>query len=123
MPRQGFKERLPAEMETALYRIVQESLTNTARHANAHKVLITMKEDADAVYATITDDGTGFDVGTLLKSPDQERGLGLAGMNERAVLLDGSLTIHSNFGQGTTINVRIPLASTAEPAHAITSNL
>ena len=87
---QGFKQRLPAEMETALYRIVQESLTNTARHANAHKVLITMKEDTDAVYVTIIDDGSGFDIGTLLKTPDQERGLGLAGMNERAVLLDGS---------------------------------
>src|SRR6266566_842778 len=79
----GFKQRLPAEMETALYRIVQESLTNTARHANASKVLITMKEDADAVYATITDNGCGFDVSSILKSPDQERGLGLAGMSER----------------------------------------
>src|SRR5258708_7144135 len=51
----GFKERLPAEMETALYRIVQECLTNTARHANASRVVITMQEDADAVYATIMD--------------------------------------------------------------------
>ncbi len=58
----GFKRRLPAEMETALYRIVQESLTNTARHANAHMVTITMKEDSEAVYATIVDDGIGFDV-------------------------------------------------------------
>src|SRR5579864_5926010 len=57
----GFKERLPAEMETALYRIVQECLTNTAKHANAHKVRITLKEDTEAVYATITDDGCGFD--------------------------------------------------------------
>src|SRR5438270_10384337 len=72
----GLNERLPAEMETALYRIVQESLTNTARHANANKVLITMKEDADAVYATITDDGCGFDVGAVQKSPDHDRGLG-----------------------------------------------
>ncbi len=120
---QGFKQRLPAEMETALYRIVQESLTNTARHANAHKVLITMKEDVDAVYVTIIDDGSGFDVGTLLKTPDQERGLGLAGMNERAVLLDGSLTIHSNPGQGTTIRVRIPLVPMEEAVQKIASNL
>ena len=120
---QGFKQRLPAEMETALYRIVQESLTNTARHANAHKVLITMKEDADAVYVTIIDDGRGFDVGTLLKTPDQERGLGLAGMNERAVLLDGSLTIHSYPGQGTTIKVRIPLVPTEEAVQKIPSTL
>jgi two-component system sensor histidine kinase UhpB len=119
----GFKQRLPAEVETALYRIVQESLTNTARHANAHKVLITMKEDADAVYVTIKDDGRGFDVGTLLKTPDQERGLGLAGMNERAVLLDGSLTIHSSSGHGTTIEVHIPLTPAKKPAEQFASNL
>jgi two-component system sensor histidine kinase UhpB len=119
----GFKQRLPAEVETALYRIVQESLTNTARHANAHKVLITMKEDADAVYVTIKDDGRGFDVGTLLKTPDQERGLGLAGMNERAVLLDGSLTIHSRSGHGTTIEVHIPLTPAKKPAEQFASNL
>src|SRR2546429_5595847 len=120
----GFKERLPAEVETALYRIVQESLTNTARHANAHKVLITMKEDADTVYVTIKDDGCGFDVGTLLKTPDQERGLGLAGMNERAVLLDGSLSIHSGPGHGTTIEVHIPLTPAEKPAEQkIASNL
>ncbi len=110
----GFKERLPAEMETALYRIVQESLTNTARHANAHKVIITIKEEHEAVYATITDDGCGFDVGTLLKTPDQDRGLGLAGMSERTLLLNGTLDIHSSPEQGTTIEVCIPLSSTEQ---------
>lgn len=105
----GFHERLPAEMETVLYRIVQEALTNTARHSNARKVVITMKEDREAVYATITDDGQGFDVEAIRKSPDQERGLGLVGMNERAVLLDGTLDIHSSTGHGTSIKVRIPV--------------
>src|SRR5437763_3764466 len=119
----GFKQRLPAEMETALYRIVQESLTNTARHAYAHKVIITMKEDADAVFATITDDGCGFDVGTLLKTPDQERGLGLAGMSERALLLDGTLNINSSPGHGTSIEVYIPLGTREEPGAKITVDL
>ncbi len=105
----GFKERLPAEMETALYRIIQEALTNTARHAKAHKVFITMKEDGEAVYVTIADDGQGFDVDAVLKTPYQERGLGLVGMYERAVLLNGELTIHSSAGRGTTVEVRIPL--------------
>lgn len=124
----GFKERLPAEMETALYRIVQESLTNTARHANARKLSVTLKEKAHAVYATITDDGHGFDVETLLKTPGQERGLGLAGMKERALLLDGSLTINSSPGQGTTVEVRIPLQSAgssqtqASPELAVSDN-
>jgi len=108
----GFKQRLPAEMETALYRIVQECLTNTAKHANARKVSITLKEDWERVYATIVDDGQGFDYEALLKTPNQERGLGLAGMHERAVLLDGELTIHSVAGYGTTIEVSIPLPAT-----------
>lgn len=108
----GFKDRLSPEMETALYRIVQEALTNTARHANAKKVVITMREDRGTVHVTIADNGCGFDFEALRKSPDQERGLGLAGMNERVLLLDGSLTVHSSPGHGTTIEVRIPL----EPA-------
>jgi len=107
----GLKNRLPAEMETALYRIVQECLTNTAKHANANRVTITLKEETDKVYARITDDGEGFDYEALLKTPGQERGLGLAGMNERAVLLDGTLTIQSISGRGTIIEVSIPLPS------------
>jgi two-component system sensor histidine kinase UhpB len=107
----GFKERLPAEMETALYRIVQECLTNTAKHANADRVTITLKEETNRVYARITDDGQGFDYEALLKTPGQERGLGLAGMNERAVLLDGTLNIHATSEHGTIIEVNIPLPS------------
>ncbi|MBX5451604.1 sensor histidine kinase [Thermogemmatispora sp.] len=113
----GFKGRLPAEMETVLYRIVQEALTNTARHANATKVSIVLREEEGAVYATISDNGCGFDVEALMKTPGQERGLGLAGMQERAVLLDGTLEIKSRPGEGTTIEVRLPLRqSDAESA-------
>ncbi|MHB8600852.1 MAG: sensor histidine kinase [Ktedonobacteraceae bacterium] len=116
----GFHERLPAELETVLYRIVQEALTNTARHANARKVVITMKADRESVYAIITDDGQGFDVEAIRKSPDQERGLGLVGMSERAVLLDGTLDILSRASHGTTIKVRIPVP-TEQQAHANSS--
>ncbi len=105
----GLKERLPAEMETALYRIVQECLTNTARHSSAKKVSVMLRETEDAIKATIKDDGCGFDYDALLKNPGQERGLGLAGMHERAVLLGGTLDISSEPGKGTTINVNIPL--------------
>jgi two-component system, NarL family, sensor histidine kinase UhpB len=118
----GFKGRLPAEMETALYRIVQESLTNTARHANARKVIITMREDEDMVFATIADDGCGFDMDALRKSPDQDRGLGLAGMNERALLLDGSLTINASPGHGTVIEVQMPLEPTEGLSTPVTSD-
>lgn len=105
----GFKERLPSEMETALYRIIQESLTNIARHSQAHKASVTMHEDEEAVYATITDDGRGFDVATIEKTPGQDRGLGLVGMHERAHLLDGNLTIESTPKHGTIVQVSIPI--------------
>jgi two-component system sensor histidine kinase UhpB len=105
----GFKKRLPPEMETAIYRIVQESLTNIAKHAQAHTATITLREDADAVYATISDDGKGFDLDELQRKQDRDRGLGLVGMHERAHLLGGTLAIESAPGQGTTIQFRIPL--------------
>ncbi len=92
---------------------MQEALTNTARHANATRVRIALKEEDGAVYATISDNGCGFDVETLMKTPGQERGLGLAGMQERAMLLDGRLEIKSRSGEGTTIEVRLPLRSGA----------
>ncbi|TMC22362.1 MAG: sensor histidine kinase [Chloroflexi bacterium] len=114
----GFKERLPAEMETALYRIVQESLTNIARHAHARKVNVELREDAHAVYVTITDDGRGIEPDQLQKGSgtNQERGWGLVGMHERAQLLDGSLEIKSSPGRGTTVEACIPLHSTAFPS-------
>jgi len=115
----GLKMRLPAAMETALYRIVQEALTNVARHAQAHHVSVTLKEDGHMVEAIISDDGCGFDVEQLQKmpGPEQERGWGLVGMHERAHLLDGTLKITSAPGRGSTVHARIPLpqaVSTAE---------
>lgn len=109
----SLRDRLPTEMEIALYRIIQECLTNTARHAHAHKVTITLREDTTAVYATILDDGQGFDYAALLKMPGSERSLGrglcLIGMQERAVLLNGTLEIHTTPGLGTRVEIRIPL--------------
>ncbi len=110
----NFKARLPAELETALYRIVQEALTNTAKYAKATKVRITVGEANGNVCATISDNGKGFDALTILKLPWQERGLGLAGMHERATLLNGSLLITTEPGHGTTIQVIIPLTRQAE---------
>ncbi len=109
----NFKERLPSELETALYRIVQEALTNTAKYAKARKVRVSVVEDDAGVSATINDNGQGFDAQTILKLPWQERGLGLAGMHERAALLDGSLIITTEPGGGTTIEARLPLSRRA----------
>jgi two-component system sensor histidine kinase UhpB len=111
----GLKERLPSEMETVLYRIVQESLTNIAKHAQAHKVAIMLRDDGDAVNASIVDDGIGFDLEQLQRTPGQERGLGLAGMHERALLLNGSLNIEAQPGQGTRVKVHIPIRHFTPP--------
>ncbi len=105
----GPKQRLSPEIETAIYRIVQESLTNTAKHAQARRVWVSIQEDAGALKIHIRDDGRGFDVEAVLRTPWQDRGLGLAGMTERASLFGGSVQIASRPGSGTTIDVYIPL--------------
>ncbi len=117
----GLKERLSPETETAIYRIVQESLTNTAKHAQAHTVWVTAQESNCEVFIHIRDDGQGFDAQAVLRTPWQDRGLGLAGMMERASLLGGSVQIASRPGNGTTIDVHIPLVRpmrTEAPASA-----
>ena len=109
-------------METALYRVIQESLTNTAKHAKARKAWVAVSEEPGRVTACIRDDGQGFDAGAVLRGPWQDRGLGLAGMQERAMLLDGTVKIESQPGGGTTIDVAIPLPTSAQPAEGITED-
>jgi len=111
----GFKdrERLSPEMETALYRVVQESLTNVAKHAQAQKITILLREETNAVDATITDDGRGFDVEEIRNMDDQDRGLGLVGMQERALLLDGTVKIDTGHGRGTIVQVHMPIHEAA----------
>lgn len=105
----GFKERLPAEMETALYRVIQESLTNTAKHAHAHRAWVSLSEGHGTVRASTRDDGQGFDAPAVLRTPWQDRGLGLAGMQERVTLLNGSIKIESQPGEGTRIEISMPV--------------
>ncbi|MEO7002548.1 MAG: sensor histidine kinase [Ktedonobacterales bacterium] len=112
----GLRERLPAEVETAVYRIIQESLTNTARHGHAHKVWVTVMEEPERLSVIVRDNGVGFDAQATLKKPWQDRGLGLAGMQERAMLVGGALTIQSQLDQGVTIEVTIPLRSSLRSA-------
>ena len=102
-------ERLPGGVETAIYRIVQEALTNIARHAQAHSASILIERHADVVRAIVEDDGVGFD----LRTNAGERHFGLLGMQERAELLNGTLTIESGTERGTSIFIEIPLQSLA----------
>ena len=95
--------RLPAEVETALYRIVQEALTNVIKHAQAQVVSVVLTRQEGRVAVVIEDDGRGFD-------PDEPgEGLGLLGMRERIALVDGRLSVESGEGRGTTIAVEVPL--------------
>jgi signal transduction histidine kinase len=95
--------RAPAETETACFRIVQEALTNVARHALARHIEVTLTVQDVALEVTVTDDGVGFDVDRL------RTGLGLVGMAERAELSGGRLDIESAPGAGTTVRARFPL--------------
>jgi PAS domain S-box-containing protein len=101
--------RLPSPVETALYRIMQEALTNIVRHAAAKTVGIALTRQPFGVHMVVGDDGCGFDVETTLRTFTTSGHLGLYGMCERAMLLGGSVTIESKRGKGTTISVQIPL--------------
>ena len=101
--------RLPPTVETALYRIGQESLTNVARHAGARSVSLILERREGVVTLILEDDGRGFDVAGRLAGTGDSRSLGIFGMRERATLLGGTLTIESTPGAGTTVFVEIPL--------------
>ncbi len=98
-------ERLPGEVETALYRIVQEALTNVVKHARATQVSILLTRRNGSVAAVVEDDGRGFD-------PDDTRdeGIGLVGMRERVALLDGRIEVESRPGAGTSIIAEVPVS-------------
>jgi len=97
-------ERLGEEAETALYRLVQEALTNIVKHAHARTVSILLVRHERRVTAVIEDDGRGFE-----PSRQHAGGLGLVGMRERAALVGGHLTIESSEGGGTTIAIEVPV--------------
>lgn len=103
-------ERLPPRVEAALYRIVQESLTNVVRHANARHASVVLERGQAVVRLVIEDDGKGFDAQEVLVSGAREGHLGIYGMQERAAMHGGSLTIESAVGTGTTLFVEIPLS-------------
>ena len=96
--------RLTTEIETALYRIVQESLTNIVKHARAGSVSVVLARKEDSVSVVVEDDGVGFEPGRA-----RDGGLGLLGIRERVALLGGRLAIESRPGAGTTFVAEVPL--------------
>ncbi|MFM7320707.1 MAG: GAF domain-containing protein [Armatimonadota bacterium] len=108
------EDRFPETMETAVYRVVQEALTNVRKHAKARRVAVriefTSESGADSMLSLeVEDDGKGFDPEAAGRSVGR---VGLHGMAERIRLLDGSLDIESEIGNGTVIKARIPLSGT-----------
>ena len=101
-------KRLPVLLETALFRITLEALTNVARHAGVSEVMVRVWVDSERVGLQVEDKGAGFDVDRIAAQRDST---GVSGMRERADLLDGEFTIESNPGKGTLMTVEFPLAA------------
>ena len=105
----GLHDRLPSYVETAVFRIVQEALTNILKHAGANRAKVDVAQRDGRIEMTITDDGRGFNLNEVTTS--REGGMGLLGMRERAGLLGGTMTIHSTSGGGTRLEVAIPIGA------------
>jgi signal transduction histidine kinase len=100
--------RLPSAIETILYRVVQEALTNVSKHAQATHASVQIQRQPGSILCSIRDDGVGFDVPVVMKKKGQ-RGLGLVGIRERVAVIGGTLQIHSEPGHGTEMLITVPL--------------
>jgi|SRR5579884_502533 len=106
----GLQKRLSAKIEILLYRVIQEALTNVAKHAQAESVILSLEKKDVHVHLYITDDGKGFEVKRYFSSPPMiRRGLGILGMKERVELAGGTFFIDSDPGQGTRISIKVPI--------------
>jgi signal transduction histidine kinase len=101
----GSYERLPPEVETSIYRVIQEALTNVARHAHASAASVIINYRQDSIKIIVEDNGVGFPV----EAQYSEKSLGLQGIRERIALFNGNLTIESHPGQGAALFIEIPL--------------
>jgi signal transduction histidine kinase len=109
--------RLPGTIETTLYRIVQEALTNAAKHANASNVRIRAWREDLVLCCSIRDDGGGFDSSQAHAAPGR-KGLGLIAMRERVSAIGGTLHIESRPGHGTELSIRLPLEGDHANSHS-----
>ena len=107
------RDRLPPQVETTVYRIVQEGLTNILKHASAKHVSLLVERRGAIVRAILEDDGSGFDYDAVLASPEKATRLGIRGMRERVALIGGELEIETGEGSGTSIFLRLPVAGDA----------
>jgi signal transduction histidine kinase len=101
-------ERLPPDLELACFRVVQEALTNTVRHAQAEQVYVELRRREGEMQLVVRDDGVGFDVQAALGRAAHGESLGLLGMSERVSLTGGQIEIVSTLGRGSEIRARFP---------------
>jgi signal transduction histidine kinase len=106
-------ERLPPDIETTVFRAVQEALNNVVRHAHADSVLIQAGVSEGTQLVEIEDDGDGFTQGDVVRAPGSMRGIGLLGMRERMEILGGTATVDSKPGSGTRVVFTVPLVAAA----------
>ncbi len=106
--------KLPSAVATTIYRIVQEAVTNIIKHGNARNISVVLERSGENFLVIIEDDGVGFDVDEVMKSALAQEKFGLFGMEERAVLIGGQLTIESEPYVGTTIYLKIPIGEAGE---------
>lgn len=99
--------RLPPDVETVLYRVIQEAVTNAMKHAVAKRLTVTVTSCAEDVTAIVADDGTGFDTATIRMGTEQA--FGLDSMRERVLPFGGTVDVRSAVGEGTVVTVHIPL--------------
>ena len=106
--------RLPPAVETTLYRVLQEGVTNVVKHAGASRVGVIVRTSPDDVVMMIEDDGKGFDPEAVNRR--STRHFGLLGMRERLALIQGSVEFETEPGAGTTLLIRAPLGASAAPS-------
>ncbi|MFC1920553.1 GAF domain-containing protein [Chloroflexota bacterium] len=105
----GSEQRLSSLLETTLFRVIQEAIKNIAKHAHASNTGISMHFKESVISVHIIDDGIGFVVAETISSNDGQRGLGLLGMKERISIVNGTMDILSHPGEGTEIDIEIPI--------------
>ncbi len=101
-------------MKIAIYRIVQEALTNIQKYAAAKNVSVILNQHSHQLIVIVEDDGRGFSVNKFQENPESRKHLGLIGMRERAELIGGKFEIESVPGKGTSIIIRAPIHEKAE---------
>jgi two-component system CheB/CheR fusion protein len=115
------ERRLPPQIETVVYRIVQEAMNNVYKHASAKSVSISIERRSDYLLGIVEDDGVSFDPEGPSGEGEPPR-IGIAGMRERAALVGGDLTIDARPGHGTTVRVRLPIPSPSPSSSELKPN-